>query len=70
MMYYLILVTIFLLSLLYVNGAKGNLEEITHKVYFDISINGEPAGRITFGLCKSFTYTLYILYLIDQLYYH
>ena len=24
--------------------------EITHKVYFDISIDGEPAGRITFGL--------------------
>jgi len=60
-MYYLVLVTLFLLSLLYVNGAaKGNLEEITHKVYFDISINGEPAGRITFGLCKSFIYTLYI----------
>ena len=36
----------------FVSGSKSNLEEITHKVFFDISINGEPAGRITFGLCK------------------
>jgi hypothetical protein len=65
-MYYLVLVTLFLLSLLYVNGAaKGNLEEITHKVFFDISIDGEPAGRITFGLCKLFIH--YIFYLINSI---
>lgn len=27
-----------------------DLEEITSKVYFDISIDGSPAGRIVFGL--------------------
>ncbi|CAI9091704.1 OLC1v1026797C4 [Oldenlandia corymbosa var. corymbosa] len=25
-------------------------EEVTHKVYFDVEINGKPAGRITIGL--------------------
>ncbi len=61
-MNYLILASLFFLSCLFllsaVNGAKTkkNLEEITHKVYFDISIDGEPAGRITFGLCKYFYY--------------
>lgn len=58
---YIGLFLILVLSLYYV-CAKGNLEEITHKVYFDISINDEPAGRITFGLCKFF-YSL-ILYII------
>ncbi|MQL71075.1 hypothetical protein Taro_003374 [Colocasia esculenta] len=27
--------------------AKENLKEVTHKVYFDIEIDGKPAGRIT-----------------------
>lgn len=26
------------------------MEAITNKVFFDITINGEPAGRVTFGL--------------------
>ncbi|XP_078442660.1 peptidyl-prolyl cis-trans isomerase CYP19-4-like isoform X1 [Wolffia australiana] len=29
---------------------KENLKEVTHKVYFDIEIDGKPAGRITMGL--------------------
>nr|AND01173.1 putative peptidyl-prolyl cis-trans isomerase [Linum usitatissimum]AND01185.1 putative peptidyl-prolyl cis-trans isomerase [Linum usitatissimum] len=29
---------------------EQNLEEITNKVYFDVEINGKPAGRITMGL--------------------
>mmetsp|Transcript_45290 Transcript_45290/g.141975 ORF Transcript_45290/g.141975 Transcript_45290/m.141975 type:complete len:203 (-) Transcript_45290:92-700(-) len=29
---------------------KKDLEEITAKTYFDIEIDGEPAGRIVFGL--------------------
>jgi peptidylprolyl isomerase len=30
--------------------AGGNLEDITSTVYFDISIGGNPAGRIVMGL--------------------
>eukprot|EP00850_Spirogloea_muscicola_P014049 SM000098S25129 [mRNA] locus=s98:317173:318824:- [translate_table: standard] len=29
---------------------SNNLEEVTHKVYFDVEINGVPAGRIEMGL--------------------
>ncbi|KAL3616197.1 hypothetical protein CASFOL_039587 [Castilleja foliolosa] len=29
---------------------KENLQEVTHKVYFDVEIDGKPAGRITMGL--------------------
>lgn len=25
-------------------GKKSNLSEVTHKVYFDIEIDGKPAG--------------------------
>ncbi|KAH9330801.1 hypothetical protein KI387_002909, partial [Taxus chinensis] len=28
---------------------KQNLEEISHKVYFDVEIGGKPAGRIVMG---------------------
>ena len=28
----------------------ANLEEITSKVYFDVTINGENAGRVVMGL--------------------
>ncbi|KAL5664173.1 hypothetical protein ACJX0J_024281, partial [Zea mays] len=30
--------------------AKKDLTEVTHKVYFDIEIDGKPAGRIVMGL--------------------
>ncbi|KAL3649146.1 hypothetical protein CASFOL_005549 [Castilleja foliolosa] len=29
---------------------KENLQEVTSKVYFDVEIDGKPAGRITMGL--------------------
>jgi len=29
---------------------QGNLEEVTHKVFFDIEIDGKPAGRVVMGL--------------------
>ncbi|KAE9465206.1 hypothetical protein RHGRI_008027 [Rhododendron griersonianum] len=32
------------------NKAEGTLEEVTHKVYFDVEIGGKPAGRIIMGL--------------------
>ncbi|KAJ8452695.1 hypothetical protein Cgig2_005031 [Carnegiea gigantea] len=30
--------------------SKENLKEVTHKVFFDIEIDGKPAGRIIMGL--------------------
>ncbi|KAJ6755256.1 PEPTIDYL-PROLYL CIS-TRANS ISOMERASE [Salix purpurea] len=30
--------------------SKEGLKQITHKVYFDVEIDGKPAGRITMGL--------------------
>lgn len=30
--------------------SKENLKEITHKVYFDVEIDGKAAGRIVMGL--------------------
>lgn len=41
---------ILLLCIFIVNVICDNLEEITKKVYFDISIDGEEVGRMTFGL--------------------
>eukprot|EP00249_Psilotum_nudum_P034441 c53496_g1_i1 orf=316-951(+) len=38
-----------LACLLSVQG-KDTLKEITHKVYFDVEINGEHAGRVVLGL--------------------
>uniref|UniRef100_A0A1J3HWF4 Peptidyl-prolyl cis-trans isomerase n=1 Tax=Noccaea caerulescens TaxID=107243 RepID=A0A1J3HWF4_NOCCA len=32
------------------NHEGEDLEEVTHKVYFDIQINGSPSGRILIGL--------------------
>lgn len=32
------------------NSNDANLEEITHKVFFDVSIDNEPAGRVVMGL--------------------
>ncbi|PNT56684.2 hypothetical protein POPTR_001G251700v4 [Populus trichocarpa] len=45
--------TLVLLGTLAVTQAKKSkedLKEITHKVYFDVEIDGKPAGRITMGL--------------------
>ncbi|XP_019089152.1 PREDICTED: peptidyl-prolyl cis-trans isomerase CYP21-2-like [Camelina sativa] len=33
-----------------INQVGEDLEGVTHKVYFDIQINGSPAGRILIGL--------------------
>jgi len=44
-LFVLVAVSIFNLAL----GGKS-LEKVTSKVYFDISINGEAAGRVVFGL--------------------
>ncbi|KAL6978109.1 peptidylprolyl isomerase [Sarracenia purpurea var. burkii] len=32
------------------NKSEGNLEEVTHKVYFDVEIGGRHTGRIVMGL--------------------
>ncbi|KAD2805183.1 hypothetical protein E3N88_38560 [Mikania micrantha] len=31
-------------------GADGDLDEVTHRVYFDVEIGGKPIGRIVMGL--------------------
>ena len=31
-------------------AGKGDLEKITHKVFFDVEMDGEPAGRVVMGL--------------------
>ncbi|CAL1402303.1 unnamed protein product [Linum trigynum] len=38
------------LALIQAKKSDENLKEITNKVYFDIEINGKPAGRIVMGL--------------------
>ncbi|XP_022986941.1 peptidyl-prolyl cis-trans isomerase CYP20-1 [Cucurbita maxima] len=38
------------LTLIQAKKSKGNLKEVTNKVYFDIEINGKAAGRIEMGL--------------------
>ncbi|KAG6760969.1 hypothetical protein POTOM_034157 [Populus tomentosa] len=38
------------LTLIQAKKSKEDLKEITHKVYFDVEIDGKPAGRITIGL--------------------
>ncbi|KAL9371540.1 hypothetical protein Peur_036680 [Populus x canadensis] len=38
------------LTLIQAKKSKEGLTEITHKVYFDVEIDGKPAGRITIGL--------------------
>ncbi|CAN7140239.1 unnamed protein product [Brassica rapa subsp. narinosa] len=38
------------LSAIQAKKSKENLKEITHKVYFDVEIDGKEAGRIVMGL--------------------
>ncbi|CAN8301348.1 unnamed protein product [Cochlearia groenlandica] len=38
------------LSAIHAKKSKENLKEITHKVYFDVEIDGKEAGRIVMGL--------------------
>ncbi|KAH8499036.1 hypothetical protein H0E87_017808 [Populus deltoides] len=38
------------LTLIQAKKSKEDLTEITHKVYFDVEVDGKPAGRITIGL--------------------
>ncbi|KAL6543118.1 hypothetical protein OROHE_010638 [Orobanche hederae] len=49
---YLLLTLVILLSLALVQAKKSNenLKEVTHKVYFDVEIDGKPAGRVIMGL--------------------
>jgi hypothetical protein len=43
-----ILISLFCAISVYAKG--GNLEKVTNTVYFDVTIDGEPAGRILIGL--------------------
>ncbi|KAG5124959.1 hypothetical protein JHK82_031696 [Glycine max] len=38
------------LALIQAKKSKEDLKEVTHKVYFDVEINGKEAGRIVMGL--------------------
>ncbi|KAE8705621.1 Peptidyl-prolyl cis-trans isomerase CYP19-4 [Hibiscus syriacus] len=38
------------LALTQAKKSKRDLKEVTHKVYFDVEIEGKPAGRIVMGL--------------------
>ncbi|KAH9603855.1 hypothetical protein KSS87_005975 [Heliosperma pusillum] len=38
------------LSMIQANKSSENLKEVTHKVFFDVEIDGKPAGRIEMGL--------------------
>ncbi|CAN1282320.1 Peptidyl-prolyl cis-trans isomerase CYP19-4 [Linum perenne] len=38
------------LALIQAKKSDEKLKEITHKVFFDVEIDGKPAGRITMGL--------------------
>ncbi|XP_016164337.1 peptidyl-prolyl cis-trans isomerase CYP19-4 isoform X4 [Arachis ipaensis] len=46
----LLLCSLLLFGTLALIQAKKDLKEVTHKVYFDVEIDGEPAGRIVMGL--------------------
>ncbi|XP_028784566.1 peptidyl-prolyl cis-trans isomerase CYP20-1 [Neltuma alba] len=38
------------LALIQAKKSKEDLKEVTHKVYFDVEIDGKPAGRVVIGL--------------------
>ncbi|XP_040993916.1 peptidyl-prolyl cis-trans isomerase CYP20-1 isoform X1 [Juglans microcarpa x Juglans regia] len=38
------------LALIQAKKSKEELKEVTHKVFFDVEIDGKPAGRIVMGL--------------------
>ncbi|XP_061345895.1 peptidyl-prolyl cis-trans isomerase CYP19-4 isoform X3 [Gastrolobium bilobum] len=46
----LLLCTLLLLGTLALTQSKEDLKEVTHKVYFDVEIDGEAAGRVVIGL--------------------
>ncbi|KAK4762738.1 hypothetical protein SAY86_008506 [Trapa natans] len=37
-------------SLIQAKKSQENLKEVTHKVFFDVEIDGKPAGRVVMGL--------------------
>lgn len=49
-----VLAAVFLSVILFLGSysvqAKGDLEKVTQKVYFDVEIGGESAGRVVMGL--------------------
>ncbi|KAG2308582.1 hypothetical protein Bca52824_028330 [Brassica carinata] len=46
----ILFVTLLLVAALALIQAKEDLKEITHKVYFDVEIDGKEAGRVVIGL--------------------
>ncbi len=53
-MFYSFIAVVFIGAFLFFGSssveAKGDLEKVTSKVYFDVEIGGEPAGRVVMGL--------------------
>lgn len=41
---------VFLGAIVFTQAKHEELEEVTHKVYFDVDIAGKPAGRVVIGL--------------------
>ncbi|KAA0061830.1 peptidyl-prolyl cis-trans isomerase CYP20-1 [Cucumis melo var. makuwa] len=55
------------LTLIQAKKSKENLKEVTHKVYFDVEIDGKAAGRIEMGLFgKAVPKTAGMLFLCEK----